>query len=155
MRVQSQTDTTLVTQDNAAGWGLATVLVGVAVIFAAMLPGAALPDGPKLAVISGGAMVVLIGATLLTSVTAVFDRETGELTWCRRFWGVNRRRVARLDEVHEVVLQSRRDETGRSYRPAISLRGEIWPLGGAFRDKASAQRVIDAAERFFNGGDAR
>ena len=133
------------------GWGALMILAGAGVAMFSQFSGLALSPGPQFAMLSGGAMLALIGATLLTTVTTVFDRQSGSLTWTRRVLVFTRRREARLDEVHEVVLQSSRDESGRSYRAAVSLRGQIWPLADTYRDRAGAEKLVLAADRFFNG----
>ncbi len=155
MRVKSQTDDLLVTEDSAVGWGVIVVLGAAAVAGFAVFNGLALPDGPTVALISAAALLALIGIAVMTSVTASFDRQAGTFIWVRRTFVFSRRREARLDEVHEVILQSSRDETGRSYRAAVSLRGEVWPLADTYRDRASAERLIAAAERFFNPASAQ
>ncbi|MGE3302363.1 MAG: hypothetical protein AB7M12_04560 [Hyphomonadaceae bacterium] len=153
MRVLELTPVRFVVEDTGTGWGVVCLCAGIG---AALLPVGWPPLRwlvGALAVLGGGALAIY-GAMLLGKTRTVFDRVNGAIDQER--WVLLRveRRRAWFYEVEEVLLQRgpRAADPFHSdpayaycFRPALRIRGQVWPLAHVFRDNRSALSVAQTA----------
>ena len=149
MRIVEQNASRLVVEDKGTGFGIVLVLAGHAIV------GLAIAWPPfhlwlRALEIALGVGAALYGAILLTRTRTIFNRIDGEIKWEQRnFFGAKTKK-AYFYEVEEVMLLRgprdvdpfRADPTqSYTFRPAIQVHGQAWPLSRMHRDHRTATQI--------------
>ncbi|HVY02935.1 MAG TPA: hypothetical protein VG983_04700 [Caulobacterales bacterium] len=149
MRIVELTPARLIVEDKGTGFGIVCVLAGHGVVLLAL---AKPPFHLWLQVleISLGVIAAAYGAVLLTKTRTLFDRIRGEIVYERRNFFHSRVEKAYFYEIEEVILLRgprdidpfRADPTqSYTFRPALKVRRETWPLARMHRDHRTAAHI--------------